>query len=144
MEEKRKNFMKEIIMKTIETNIEDMSYASLYLLWFCFVNKTLSHIHSIFNLLDFMEEVAKLVPEDMGEEITRETFKIIDTKLTKNLEKELLSNGVNPNDLINMAEKSKKEKSKETKVYEIENIDEFIDVVKKMFEEMEESVENAD
>ena len=50
MEEKRKNFMKEIVMKTIEANIEDMSYASLHLLWFCFVNKTLSHIHSILNL----------------------------------------------------------------------------------------------
>ena len=136
--------MKEIVMKTIEANIEDMSYASLHLLWFCFVNKTLSHIHSILNLLDFMESVVKLVPEEMGEEITKETFKMIDEKLTKNLEKELLSNGVNPNDLVKLAEKSNKEKPKETKVYEIENVDEFVDVVKRMFEEMEESTKNAD
>ena len=80
----------------------------------------------------------------MGEEITKETFKMIDEKLTKNLEKELLSNGVNPNDLVKLAEKSNKEKPKETKVYEIENVDEFVDVVKRMFEEMEESTKNAD
>ena len=130
--DKKKELMKDIIVSTAKIGIEDMSNASHRFLWDIFLTKDFDQIDKVKNLLDFLEESAKIVPKDVSQEVINGIFMTLESKLKTEAKEEKEE----PKEDIKV--------EKKTKIFKVDNEEEFMQAIDEIIKDMKESMKDGD